>query len=200
MLILLRLTGSTDGSKQLTSTRTKRCLRCSSRKRICSLIFGPYLPLLLSFVILFSPINSNLPPLSISHRSLKHHFFLSQSAFITQFLDASLPELNKASKNASIVKLQSLLELSLRTSGGPLAENHGDEVKVVMSSERLYDFLNKVVNQNGDINEGRGGGGGEMGGSAKSGKVEEKKKDLIGEWFFPPFAREFASTRGRGLV
>ncbi|KAL7412307.1 Spc98 family-domain-containing protein [Mrakia frigida] len=115
-------------------------------------------------------------------RSLKHHFFLSQSAFITQFLDASLPELAKSSKNASLVKLQSLLELSLRTSGGPLAENHGDKVKVVMANERLYDFLSKVVNQNGDINEGRGGGGdGAVGsGSARSGKVEaEKKKDLI---------------------
>lgn len=120
-----------------------------------------------------------------SPSSLKHHFFLSQSAFITQFLDASLPELAKSSKNASLVKLQSLLELSLRTSGGPLAENHGDEVKVVMANERLYDFLSKVVNQNGDINEGRGGGGdGAVGsGSARSGKVEaEKKKDLIGEF------------------
>ena len=108
-------------------------------------------------------------------RSIKHHFFLSQSAFITQFLDASSLELQKRAKAASAVKLQSLLELALRTSGGPLAENHGDEVRVMMAGDRLYDFLNKVVNQTGDIDE--------KGGFGKA-KVEEKK-ELLGQFPHP---------------
>lgn len=42
-----------------------------------------------------------------------------------------------------------------------------------MAGERLYDFLSKVVNQDGNIHEGEGGG--------RGGRADEKKKDLIGE-------------------
>ncbi|KAF8722673.1 hypothetical protein AX14_009687 [Amanita brunnescens Koide BX004] len=45
-------------------------------------------------------------------RSLKRFFFLSQSFFITHL---SHTELRKPSKSASVVKLQSLLELALNT-------------------------------------------------------------------------------------
>lgn len=108
---------------------------------------------------------------------------------MTHFLDLSLSEFSKASRAASLVKLQSLLELTLRTSGGPVAETYKDNVKVVMASQKLYDFLNTVVNQSGDIQEapdkngkskGSEVGGGSVSSSAR--KPEEKKRELIGEW------------------
>jgi hypothetical protein len=109
---------------------------------------------------------------------------------MTHFLDLSLSEFSKASRAASLVKLQSLLELTLRTSGGPVAETYRDNVRVVMASQKLYDFLNTVVNQSGDmLDPGADKGsksvkGSEYGGaSVASGsrKPEEKKRELIGQ-------------------
>ncbi|KAG1733900.1 Spc98 family-domain-containing protein [Suillus paluster] len=46
-------------------------------------------------------------------RSLKRYFFLSSSSFLTHLLDLAHIELKKPAKGVSIVKLQSLLDLSL---------------------------------------------------------------------------------------
>ncbi|PPR05252.1 hypothetical protein CVT24_008278, partial [Panaeolus cyanescens] len=46
-------------------------------------------------------------------RSLKRYFFLSQSSFLTHFLDLASTELRKTAKSASVVKLQSLLDVVL---------------------------------------------------------------------------------------
>ncbi|CDZ96240.1 Gamma-tubulin complex, DGRIP84/SPC97 component [Phaffia rhodozyma] len=117
-------------------------------------------------------------------RSLKYHFFLSQSAWMTHFLDLSLSEFGKSSKNASLVKLQSLLELTLRTSGGQVGETHKDNVRVVMAGQKLHDFLNAVVNQSAELSgeNGRVRMNSEIVGSvAPSGgrKQEEKKRELL---------------------
>src|SRR4051812_41124240 len=45
-------------------------------------------------------------------RSLKRYFFLSQSSFLTHFMDLAASELRKPSKGISTVKLQSLLDLA----------------------------------------------------------------------------------------
>ena len=102
---------------------------------------------------------------------MKHHFFLSQSSFITQFLDSSSLELLKFASVASDVKLQSLLDLALRTSGEALAENLGDEVKVVKSTAKLFDKLIALISQTGDIDVN--------GGVGKS--KEEGGKGLLGQ-------------------
>jgi gamma-tubulin complex component 2 len=45
---------------------------------------------------------------------MKHWFFLDQSDFLTNFLDLATSELRKPAKAASLVKLQSLLDLAVR--------------------------------------------------------------------------------------
>jgi len=110
-------------------------------------------------------------------RSLKRYFFLSQASFLTHLLDLSATELRKASKSASIVKLQSLLDLALN------ADAHGEDllfredVKVTMSETGLYDFLLKVVNVSGVIG-GEEGGDGEAKQAQEEQKKEEKKAML----------------------
>lgn len=106
---------------------------------------------------------------------------------MTHFLDLSLSEFGKSSRNASLVKLQSLLELTLRTSGGPVGEAFKDNVRVVMAGQKLHDFLNAVVNQSAELS----GDGqrvrtvSEIEGSVMSGgkKPEEKKRELLGKCF-----------------
>ncbi|PVF93301.1 hypothetical protein CPB86DRAFT_715744 [Serendipita vermifera] len=88
-------------------------------------------------------------------RSLKHYFFLSQSSFLTHFLDLSASELRKPAKGVSLVKLQSLLDLALNS-----GESFGykEDLKVTMASSGLYDWLLKVVSVSGEL----GGEGEEM--------------------------------------
>lgn len=132
--------------------------------------------------------------------SLKYHFFLSQSSFLTHFLDLSLSELAKSARSASLVKLQSLLELTLRTSAGsPLAESElKDDVRVVMASEKLYEFLGKIINQktpfaggagdDGDGGEGNGNAGSIGAASGRTSRADDTKKDLIGSLLTFPHA------------
>ena len=49
-------------------------------------------------------------------RSIKHYFFLDLGDFFVHFLDSAEEELNKGIKSVSKEKLESLLEMSLRTS------------------------------------------------------------------------------------
>ncbi|KAM6494864.1 gamma-tubulin complex, DGRIP84/SPC97 component [Amanita muscaria] len=114
-------------------------------------------------------------------RSLKRFFFLSQSFFMTHFLDLSHSELRKASKVASVVKLQSLLDLALNT------DLHGEDllfredVKVTLADTGLYDFLLKVVSVSGVIGGAPGGedvgDGGEANGRHHGHGHDEHKKE-----------------------
>jgi hypothetical protein len=92
-----------------------------------------------------------------------------------------MSELAKDARECSLVKLQSILDISLSTSGVPGAASEAtrDNVRVVLASERLYDFLSKVVNQSGDLKEDAGGGrsksNGLPGSGSKSGGKEKEK-------------------------
>lgn len=66
---------------------------------------------------------------------MKNYFFLSQSAFLTHFMELAGPELRKPSKNAPLVKLQSLLDLALNMnfSGDEDAYKYKEDVKVTLA-------------------------------------------------------------------
>lgn len=101
-------------------------------------------------------------------RSLKRYFFMSQSSFLTHLLDLAGSEMRKSSKSASIVKLQSLLDLALNTDAQGEDAMFRDDVKVTMATSGLYDWLLKVLKVSGAI-------GGEDGEGANL--YEENKKD-----------------------
>ncbi|KAF8154706.1 Spc98 family-domain-containing protein [Crassisporium funariophilum] len=90
-------------------------------------------------------------------RSLKRYFFLSQSSFLTHLLDLSSTELRKSSKSASVVKLQSLLDLALNTDAQGEDTLFRDDIKVTMAESGLYDFLLKVVTVSGVVKAEEGG-------------------------------------------
>jgi gamma-tubulin complex component 2 len=85
-------------------------------------------------------------------------------------LDLSHAELRKSAKSASIVKLQSLLDLALNT------DSHGEDalfredVKVTMATSGLYEWLLNVVNVSGVI-------GGEDGDPEAQQEEQKKEKD-----------------------
>ncbi|GLB41061.1 putative spindle pole body component [Lyophyllum shimeji] len=113
-------------------------------------------------------------------RSLKRYFFLSQSSFLTHFLDLSAPELRKPSKAVSIVKLQSLLDLALNTDASGEDVLYREDVKVKMAESGLYDFLLKVVSVSGVFGKEEGehdaGHGHE---EHKKEKEKDEKKGMI---------------------
>jgi len=82
---------------------------------------------------------------------MKNYFFLSQSAFLTHFMELAGPELRKVSKVASLVKLQSLLDLALNMnfSGDEVAYKYKEDVKVTLAPTGLYDWLLKIVSKGG---------------------------------------------------
>ncbi|KAH9915464.1 Spc98 family-domain-containing protein [Epithele typhae] len=82
-------------------------------------------------------------------RSVKRYFFLSQSSFLTHLLDLSHTELRKSAKSASLVKLQSLLDLALNTDAQGEDAMFREDVKVTMASSGLYEWLLTVVNVSG---------------------------------------------------
>ena len=88
---------------------------------------------------------------------------------MTHFMDLSHTELRKASKSASVVKLQSLLELALNTDAHGEDLLFREDVKVTLADSGLYEFLLKVVSVSGVIGGGTGvddagDGGGETNG------------------------------------
>lgn len=103
-------------------------------------------------------------------RSLKRYFFLSQSSFLTHLLDLAHTELRKSAKSASIVKLQSLLDLALNTDAHGEDLLFREDVKVTMAMNGLYEWLLKVVAVSGVI-------GGEDGEAADGATNEESKKE-----------------------
>ncbi|TDL20542.1 hypothetical protein BD410DRAFT_829604 [Rickenella mellea] len=138
-------------------------------------------------------------------RALKHFFFLSQSSFLTHFLDLAAGELRKSVRSVSVSKLQSLLEIAVAGEGVPGGHVHvhggkeGDggaggkeggkegegevelgreDVKVVMASSGLYEWLMKVLKVSGVIGGEEGGAGGiGTGEEHEDGKRDDKEKD-----------------------
>jgi hypothetical protein len=112
-------------------------------------------------------------------RSLKRYFFLSQSSFLTHLLDLSHSELRKSSKSASLVKLQSLLDLALNTDAVGEDAMFREDVKVIMANSGLYDWLLKVVRVSGDLD------GKDLesvkGGHEDSKKDKDDKKQMLGK-------------------
>lgn len=79
-------------------------------------------------------------------RSLKRYFFLSQSSFLNHFLDLASTEVRKSPSKASVVKLQSLLDLALNADGnGGEDALFREDIKVTLAESGLYDFLSKVI-------------------------------------------------------
>jgi gamma-tubulin complex component 2 len=113
-------------------------------------------------------------------RSLKRFFFLSQSFFVTHLLDLAQGELRKPAKSASIVKLQSLLDLALNTDLHGEDTMFREDVKVTMATSGLYEWLLKIISVNGVIG-GEDGEGIDVGHPQEDvRKGKEEKKQIIG--------------------
>jgi len=109
---------------------------------------------------------------------MKHFFFLDQSDFLTNFLDLANSELRKSSKQASIVKLQSLLDLAIRNPGSSSSNAlYKDNLKVTLASQGLYDWLIKIVSRTG-------GGLGDEGGELDFGSGERFEEDASAKTLF----------------
>ncbi|KAI0699788.1 Spc98 family-domain-containing protein [Cerioporus squamosus] len=112
-------------------------------------------------------------------RSLKRYFFLSQSSFLTHLLDLSHSELRKSAKSASLVKLQSLLDLALNTDAQGEDAMFREDVKVTMAGSGLYEWLLTVVNVSG-LEEGEAAEGHAHGHeSQKREKDKDDKKQML---------------------
>jgi gamma-tubulin complex component 2 len=115
---------------------------------------------------------------------MKHFFFVDQSDFLTNFLDLAASELRKPAKSASLVKLQSLLDLAVRNPASSSSNDpYKDDLKVTMQSQGLYDWLMKIVSRTGSMTED-----GELDfvmdereDDAVS-KKSDKERPLLGEW------------------
>ena len=114
-------------------------------------------------------------------RSLKRYFFLSQSSFLTHLLDLAHTELKKPAKSASIVKLQSLLDLALTSEDAPFRE----DVKVSVAGTGLYEWLLKVISVSGviggDDGEGMPDGAGQEDAKKDREKDKDEKKPMLGK-------------------
>jgi len=78
-------------------------------------------------------------------RSIKHYLFLDQSDFLTHFLDIASSELEKRSKDISLTKLQSLLDISLRNPSSVSSQDpYNENVRVEMSRCSLIEQLLKI--------------------------------------------------------
>ncbi|KAF8342595.1 Spc98 family-domain-containing protein [Cantharellus anzutake] len=116
-------------------------------------------------------------------RAMKNYFFLSQSSFLVHFLELAALELRKPSKSAPIVKLQSLLDLSLNMnfSGEEVAYKYKDDVRITLATSGLYDWLHRVINSSGvgGLSSSEDGEGGELVAGANGSATEdvERKKE-----------------------
>lgn len=114
---------------------------------------------------------------------MKHFFFVDQSDFLTNFLDVAASELRKPAKSASLVKLQSLLDLAVRNPASSSSNDpYKDDLKVTMQSQGLYEWLIKIVSRTGSTNED-----GELdfamdgGDDDVASKKSDKERVLLGE-------------------
>ncbi|KAF8581464.1 hypothetical protein K439DRAFT_223304 [Ramaria rubella] len=117
-------------------------------------------------------------------RSLKHYFFLSQSFFLTHFLDIAAQELRKPVKAASAQKLQTLLSVALNTDGVMFPQDETgtsgmfrDDVKMALQSTGLYDWLLKVANVKGAVVGDEDAMGVDVGNEEGSERRKDRGKD-----------------------
>ena len=115
-------------------------------------------------------------------RSLKRFFFLSQSFFVTHLLDQAHSELRKSSKTASVLKLQSLLDLALNTDLHGEDTMFREDVKVKMANNGLYDWLLKIINEKGAIGGEFGEGGITDSAHVAEGRRTKDEKPLMGKF------------------
>ena len=120
-------------------------------------------------------------------RSLKRYFFMSQSSFLTHLLDLAGNEMRKSSKSASIVKLQSLLDLALSTDAQGEDAMFKEDVKVTMATSGLYDWLLKVLKVSGAIGGEEGEGAAQLYEESKKDKSDkDKKQQMLGMFLNQP--------------
>ena len=117
-------------------------------------------------------------------RSLKHYFFLSQSFFLTHFLDIASQELRKPVKAASSQKLQTLLSVALNTDGVMFPQDetgangmYRDDVKMALQSSGLYEWLLKVASVKGAVVGDEEAIGMEVGGEEGSDRRKDKGRN-----------------------
>ncbi|OMJ86157.1 hypothetical protein SteCoe_12356 [Stentor coeruleus] len=85
-------------------------------------------------------------------KSIKHYFFLDHGDFFVHFMDSAQEELEKHASAVSREKLESLLDLSLRTSSAnsdPFKDDLSCELHTYTLSEQLYAMHNISGNQAG---------------------------------------------------
>ena len=120
-------------------------------------------------------------------RSLKRFFFMSQSFFVTHLLDQAQGELRKSSKTASVLKLQSLLDLALNTDLHGEDTMFREDVRVKMANHGLYDWLLKIISEKGAIGGDIGDGGVADSAHGVEGRRNKDEKPLMGRylWIIP---------------
>ncbi|KAI1285362.1 Gamma-tubulin complex component 2 [Halotydeus destructor] len=84
--------------------------------------------------------------------SVKHYFFMDQGDFIVQFMDMADEELSKDFHDVNFTRLNSLLELSLRTSIMN-SDTHKDEVSVELLSDGLLSQLSSILSMGSESTE-----------------------------------------------
>lgn len=83
-------------------------------------------------------------------RSMKRYFFLDQSDYFTHFLDLASAELKRPSKEVSLNKLQSLMDLALRNpSSVTVNDIFKEDLKVDLSHLSLVDQLLRIIHVGG---------------------------------------------------
>ena len=116
-------------------TRCANIHKCISKKRFVWNAPEVYVKqqfFLFSILFYFINFSSSPPP-----RCVKHYFLLDQGDFIVQFMDSCEAELSKNIDDIVPTRLESLLELALRTSAA-----NGDPYKDDMRTELLpYDLM-----------------------------------------------------------
>lgn len=81
---------------------------------------------------------------------MKRYFFLDQSDYFTHFLDLASAELKRPSKEVSLNKLQSLMDLALRNpSSVTVNDVFKEDLKVDLSHLSLVDQLLRIIHVGG---------------------------------------------------
>lgn len=78
-------------------------------------------------------------------KSIKHYFFMDQADFFVNFLDSAEDELDKGVKVVSKEKIESLLEMSVRTSATN-ADPFKDDLTCDLSPYTLIEQVRKLHN------------------------------------------------------
>ncbi|KAF9910919.1 hypothetical protein EC991_005093 [Linnemannia zychae] len=102
-------------------------------------------------------------------RSMKRYYLLDQSDYFTHFLDLASAELKRPSKEVSLTKLQSFMDLALRNPSSITANDiFKEDLKVDMSHLSLVDQLLRIINVGG-LGQVQGQGQGQGQGQALGG-------------------------------